>query len=64
MTPEGLAEARETATFALVTRPDIKALLEEERARLAEQGSGVQPVRSADRLAGAARRKRGTGTRE
>jgi hypothetical protein len=60
MTPDGLAEARETATFALATRPDIEALLEQERARLAQQGSGVQAVRGADRLADVARRKRGT----
>lgn len=63
MTLEGLAEARETATMALATRSDIEALLSRERERLARQGSGVQPVRSADRLAEVTRRKRGTGAR-
>ncbi len=41
-TPEGLAEARETAAFALASRPDVDSILERERAR---QASGTQPVR-------------------
>jgi hypothetical protein len=61
---EGLAEARETAMFALVTHPDLDAILERERARLAKQGSGVQATRSAGRLADVARRrKQGKGVR-
>ena len=58
LTLEGLAEARETATFALATHPDIDAILEQERARLAKQGSGVQATRSAGRLADVARRRK------
>jgi hypothetical protein len=58
LTPEGVAEARERATFALATHPDIDALLEQERARLAKQGSGVQARRSAGRLEEVARSKR------
>jgi hypothetical protein len=61
LTPEGVAEARETAMFGLTTHPDIDAILERERARLAQQGSGVQVTRSAGRLQDMARRKQGQG---
>jgi hypothetical protein len=57
-TPEGVAEAREKATLALAAHPDIDAILEQERARLAKQGSGVQAKRSAGRLEEVARSKR------
>jgi hypothetical protein len=62
-TPEGLAEARRTAILGLITRPDLPALLERERERLAKQGSGVQPTRSATQLSKTARRARGKGDR-
>jgi hypothetical protein len=58
LTPEGVAAARRTATFALAARPDFDALLERERARLAK-GSGVQPTRNTARLEEAAQRVRG-----
>ena len=58
LTPEGVVEARERATFALATHPDIDALLERERARLAKQGSGVQVKRGAGRLEEVARQNR------
>jgi hypothetical protein len=61
LTAEGLAKAREMAIFSLATRTDIDALLERERARIAE--SGVQSIRNADRLAEVAHRKRGTRAR-
>ena len=63
LTPQGLAEARERALFALTTHPDLDAILDRERARVAQQGSGVQPTRSAARLEAVARRKLGTGGR-
>jgi hypothetical protein len=65
LTPEGMAKARETATFALATHPDVEALLARERgrARIAQQGSGVQATRSAGRLEDVARRKQGKRSR-
>jgi hypothetical protein len=66
LTPEGLEEARATATFALASHPDIAQVLVRERTRLAtqsQQGSGVRPTRSAGRLAEVARRRRGGGER-
>jgi hypothetical protein len=59
LTPEGVAEARETAIFGLTTHPDVDAILERERARIAQQASGVQATRSTGRLADVARRKQG-----
>ena len=58
LAPEGVAEARERATLALAAHPDIDAILEQERARLAKQGSGVQATRSAGRLEEVARRRK------
>jgi hypothetical protein len=63
LTPEGLAEARKTATFALATHPDIGPVLEHVRAQLARQASGVQPVRSVSRLEAAALRTTAKGGR-
>jgi hypothetical protein len=63
LTPEGVAKARRTATFGLLTRPDRDALLERERARLAKQGSGVQPSRSGLQLDEVTRRSQGNGER-
>jgi len=56
LTPEGIEEARETALFALITRPDVDGLLERERARLARQGSGAQVK---DTVGATARRRPG-----
>jgi len=63
LTPEGVAEARDTALFALTTHPDVDALLVRERARIAEQASGVQLTGSAARLEDVARRARAKGRR-
>jgi RNA polymerase sigma factor (sigma-70 family) len=63
LTPEGRQEARRMATYALATHPDIASVLERERAKLAQQGSGVRPSRSAGRLADVAHRRRGSGER-
>jgi hypothetical protein len=60
LTPKGVAEARQTAIFGLLMRQDLDALLERERARLAKQGSGVQPTRSTAHLGESARRVRRT----
>jgi hypothetical protein len=57
LTPDGLERAREAALFALVSAPDLDAVLAKERARLERQGSGVRPTRSAGQLQATARRK-------
>ncbi len=56
-TPEGLAKARRTATFALATHPEIEPVLERVRVKLAKQGTDVRPTRDAARAGDVARRR-------
>jgi hypothetical protein len=60
LTPEGLARAKDLVTFAVATSPDLDAMLESQRARMAD-GSGIQPKREAGRLLAVARRRQGSG---
>ena len=60
LTAEGLEEARQRATFALGTHPDIGPVLERVRSTMA---SGVRPTKSAERLGEVARKRRGSGSR-
>ena len=57
LTAEGLERVREAALFALLSAPDLDAVLEKERAQMAEQGSGVRPTRTAGELQAATRRR-------
>jgi hypothetical protein len=52
-TPEGLEEARQTATLTLAARSDVTSLIEQERARLASGTRTVAGEETPDRERGA-----------